>query len=780
MRHAFASALLLFGLLAGAANAAEPGSPSQPPLPLQVADPARRAETRLSVRNLSLRCAPDSSLDTDVILSTLGTEYEQGGEMHFLPVLSLAYDRELHGGEELEWLALWTLGRQPTGVGDNLRAALPLSAGKRSLDWQPPAARIRLLKQLQAGDADWSRFSAPAPDLDLGRLGRPSYTGLVTSSIRRTLDWAGVFNPARFLYRTWLYRRRDLRDRRFQETYQGLVWYLDAVDSTGLAVPQQTMAEIKFHLIRNRSTFAPWVAENQFLESSWAYDSARRQRTISVSSTLMTAANEYRLGFEEFHQPVVNGTPTPVGALLYYDPVVAPAPSEVRWDSPNLFDLRYNPFTDRRVQEFAQQHPGQRIPLALYSYYAVLPRKPVILVDFFDPENPRKREAAAVRMTLLREFLSVAEIQFLYWGVYRPVTYIANKKAFTPLANRVPAMGVEEFRLLLRNRLLFEPALADSLLRRVDRRELNPLMPAAETQRLNAEINYLLLSGNHGANACEAVEEVRRRLFRESTGREVSTLTSEQWRTLEPWLDQRRALRHLGLLAESDQTWEQLRDDSEPSLRVLEVVPPSSRLPTRSTLLNFERRLLEEQARLTPPVPAELEALRQRVERLLARAYDAEGRPAGELERELSDLQRKVMEERRQRETRLAKQQKKRFENTLKKELKWLAQLQAKPDLRLVSGWRIEQAVDFLTGAPEIATRNPILKSVLARYQKKIEQALAATEQLLSRRVYDEEVVETSRLRCLELLSGARLAPRAAGTPPQPAAHLNGEKRRGQ
>lgn len=780
MRRFSGFVLLLLWVLAGVASAAEPGPPSEPPLALQAADPARRAHTRLTVRNLALRCAPDSSLDTDVILSTVGTEYEQDGQTHFLPVLSMAYDRELHGGQELEWLALWTLGRQSTGVGANLRALLPLSAGKRAADWQPPATKVRWLEQLQAGEVDWSRFSAPAPDLDAVRLGRASYTGLVASSLRRILDWAGVANPVRFLYRTWLYRRRDLRDRRFQQTYQGLVWYLDAVDSTGLAVPQPTMAEIKFHLIRNRSTFALWVPENQFLESSWAYDSARRQRTISVSSTLMTAANEYRLGFEEFHQPVVNGTPTPVGALLYYDPAAAPAPSEVRWNSPNLFDLRYNPFTDRRVQELAQQHPGQRIPLALYSYYAALPRKPIILVDFFDPDNPRQREAAAVRMSLLREFLSVTEVQVLYWGVYKPVSFIANKKAFTPLANRVPAMGVEEFRLLLRQRLLFEPSLADSLLRLVDRRELNPLMPAAETERLSAQINYLLLSGNQGADACQAVQDVRRRLYRESTGRDAAALTTEQWRTLEPWLDQRRALRTLGLLAESDQTWERLREDSELPLRTLEAVPPAPRLPTRGTLLAFERRLLEEQDQLAPTLPANLEALRRQVEQLLARVYAQEGRPASDLERDVAELQRRVAEERRQRETLLAKEQKKRFEKTVKKELEWLARLKAKPDLRLVSAWRIEQAVDFLTTAPEVARRNPILQPVLARHQKKIEQALGATEQLLSQQDYDEEIVETTRQRCLAMLSEARLLPRAVTALPQPADRLNGENRRGQ
>lgn len=766
----FCSGLLLLAVacLGGLpGRAQQPPAPPDPPLAVQVADRAERTSANIVVRNAYLSCFAGSPRDWDVVLSTVGAEYEQASETRFMPVLSLAFDRELGDGENLEWMALWNLGKQRTGFWSNLRAVFPFNRRQSSPGWQPPAKKARRLEQLQKGEADGKKLKAQAPDLDAVNLWKPSYTPLVTSALRSALGWADAYSPAQFLYRTWLFRRRDLRDRRFQQTYQGLTWYLDAVDSSGLAVPRETLAAVKFHLIRNRSTFGPWVAEEGFLESAWGYDSHWRQRTLSVSATLMIAANEYGLGYEELYQPVVNGTATPVGGLLYYDPAVAPAASQARWDSPNLFDLGYNPWTDPRVQKLAREHPGERIPLGLYSHYAVLPRKPILLVDFFNPGNARRREAAAVRMNLLREAMGLGAPRLVYWGVYKPTTYIANKKAFTPLANRVPALGLEDFRLLLRARLLFEPELADTLLREVDKRELNPLMPAGATEQLNAQIQYETLRGQEGAEACRQVGAVRQQLYRQFSGRQAEALDAAQRAELRGWLEQQRALIQLSRLAASDQIWEELWEEAAAPLAVLESVELAPRLPTRKVLLNFERRLLDEQQRMGSPAPAELAQAPLQIEALLARAYAAQGRPPDELARDLGNLQRKLAAERRHQEARRAEKQRKQFEARLQQSLEWLARLDGKKDLEVVPPWRVEGAVEFLTEAPEAVRRNGGLEPVLARYRLRVEQALTRTEALLSRRRFEEEEIETARLRCLARLAQARREKLLATTEPK-------------
>lgn len=759
-QKALGGALSLW-LLAGAghAQAQQPAQPGAASLIRRVADPALRSDARPVVRNLSLSCFDDSHLQPDVILSTVGVESQEGGATRFQPVLSLAFDRDVRGGDGLEWMALWNLGKQPTGFWSNLRALVPLNRHPRSVEWRPPTGKLRLLERLESGESEGPFPDAPDPEVDAARLGHPSYAGLATSTLRQALDRASVFNPVQFVYRTWLFRRRDLRDRRFQQTYQALGWYLDAVERSGLEVPHPTLAEVGFHLIRNRSTYAPWVAEAQYFDWTSSYDSAWRQRNNSVSATLLMAANEVGLGFQELREPVESGASRPVGGFLYFDPAVAPRADQVRWPSPNLFDLKYNPFTDRRVQELAAQHPGERIPLALYSYYAVLPRKPILLVDFFDADNAAQREAAAVRMSLFRELLQTGGPGLVYWGLYRPTVYIANKKAFTWLANRVPAMGVEEFRLLLRSGLLFEPELAGALLREVDKRELNPLMPVGPAEQLNARLNYKLLQANHGAAVCQQVREVRQQLLEAFTGATTPNLTPETRAALRGWLDQRRALLGLARLSETPMTWEQLKDESAPVLAVLETVSLSPRLPTRRLLLQFYARLFDEEQRLPGPLPAELADTTAQVERLLARAARAEGRSTEQVARDLHAVQNKILAEQHHEQARLAKKQRDQFKNELAEALDWLDKFRSKGDLLRTSPWRVERAVEFLTQAPALVRQNQRLEPVLARYRSRIEKRLAQTQVLLTRASYQNEIAEGARRRCLELLAASQRAP---------------------
>jgi hypothetical protein len=752
------------GLGPGVLPAQESKPPSPPPPPaLQVGDPAYRSDAQVTVRNTFLRCFADSELASDVVLSTVGTEFEQSGETGFTPVLSLALEREMHGGEGLEWMALWNLGKQPTGFWANFRAVFPLSARKPV---EPPARKVRLWEELESGQADWGSLQAPEPDLDAVRLGRPSPTGLIHAGLRRAFGWMGLYGPAHFLFRSWQARRRDLRDRRFQETYQGLQWYLDAVDSTGLEIPQPTMAAIKFHLVRDLSALAPFVSTREFRESAWSYDSVRRQRNLAVSSTLMTAANEYGLGYEELYQPLVNGTRMPVGGILYYDPTHAPAAGQQRWNSPNLFDLRYNVFADPRVQGLAEQYPNQPIPVALYSYYPALPRKPIILVDFFDADNPRSREAAAVRMGHLADLLQTAQWSLPYWALYQPVTYIATKKAFTPLANRQPAMGLEEFRFLLRNHLLFKPELSETLLREVDKRELNPLMPAGATQQLNAQIHYELLRATQGEKTCRQVADVQQRLYRKLSGRKIETLDRAERLELGGWLEQRRALEELSRLSGSRLPWERLHQESEPALERLGTARLAPRLPARKVLLGFYRRLFEEQQRFEPTMPESFESTTTDVEAILARVYEAEER-SPQLAQDLQELKGKVLAERERADARQVQKRKKEFEKKIQRQLEWLAKLNSKKDLLAVSAWRIERALEFLTGAPSAAAQDPHLQPILERYQRRMAKARASTAALLQQLSYQEELIEGARLRCLALL-GWEVQPLVTATSPSP------------
>jgi hypothetical protein len=219
-------------------------------------------------------------------------------------------------------------------------------------------------------------------------------------------------------------------------------------------------------------------------------------------------------------------------------------------------------------------------------------------------------------------------------------------------------------------------------------------------------------------------------------------------------------------LGSSHLPWERLHQESEPALERLGTARLAARLPARKVLLGFYRRLFEEGRRFEPPMPESLESTTADVEAILARVYEAEHRSA-QLAQDLRELKGKVVAERERTDARQVQKRKKEFEEKIKRQLEWLAKLNSKKDLRVVSAWRIERALEFLTAAPSAAAQDPHLQPILERYQWRMAKARASTADLLQQLSYEEELIEGARLRCLALLEW-ELRPLVAATSSSP------------
>jgi hypothetical protein len=345
----------------------------------------------------------------------------------------------------------------------------------------------------------------------LANLGRSSMGDGFWGGLQRGLSWASVINPAQFVYRSYLHRRNDREERKFQRAYVGLQWLNDLEfnserDSQWVA----TLNDLRFHALRNRSFFGRFLTHAEGMELVHDYESSVRVQLGKTSSWMQGAANEHQLRYQPIYRFTANGDRFPIGGVLYYDPSLGSLPEPGWWSVANPFDLRYDPHTDPEVQRLARENPDELIPLALYTFQTSLALRPIVVVDFFDPGNPRRRESGYEMMVLTREWLAITTGMLGYERIpYHVVSWAANKKGFTYFVDRSSRLGIEELRMALESDLYFDPALREDLLDRADQRVLNPLMRPGRVEEQLARIQLESLRAEGGRALCRQVNEVR-------------------------------------------------------------------------------------------------------------------------------------------------------------------------------------------------------------------------------------------------------------------------------
>ena len=111
---------------------------------------------------------------------------------------------------------MWVYGPSPAGWRRTLRAVLPLPVGAPQASEKDLTRLDNRLGEIRRAPAD-AALPVPDPVVQLINLGRASRRQGILGGLRRGLAWANVVNPAQYLFRTYLSRRKDRRER-----YQGV------------------------------------------------------------------------------------------------------------------------------------------------------------------------------------------------------------------------------------------------------------------------------------------------------------------------------------------------------------------------------------------------------------------------------------------------------------------------------------------------------------------------------------------------------------------------------
>ena len=663
---------------------------------------AKTPGARLVIKDIPLIPPQEMFPGERFVLTTIGSEHESSEGTEFHPLVSVLVDYSFAEAPQGRWLALWNLGHKTPSVGDRFGAVFPvLLPNKKSYQ----GALRKLEKKRQRLEENPARAGSglPEPFLKATEKYRAN-EHLVLAGIKRGLGtvvgfWTTVgpiTYSAHLLYRNYLLRHTDMKERQFEQAYLGLTWYTDLATHTPEAdtLSAEALADLKFKLLASRHFFGRWVKGEEAEDFVHGFESEMRDHLWGTSCLLASIANEYHLGYEEFHRYTAGGVPVALGGILYYDPMLAPEPSQVRWPSFNPFDLTYNPFQDRDVQQAASS--GDRVPLAIYAYQSNMALKPIIAVDFFNPDNPRTREAATYWHKLGDQALAVYTGKGLYiWAANKTGSYMANRKGLTLFSDSKYSLGLEELRLSLLSHLYFEEEAADSLADSMDRLLINPLTQPARTKALRAQIQYLRLA--RPAQLVRLGRRLRSKQVRKVT-RTGGRVGEQELASYRRYLKRQREIRTLRIF---------LEDEHLPSIPPSQITASLSNLYRESLdpdpeLVNFllHFRLDLEQRPLLARYPEPASWIPD-VDKVLVRLYEAEGRTPELL---ASDLQT-VAAKQEKAALELAQEYRKRqfgkFQDLTRLHLLVLQQFaENEGDLMTVSPWYLTDALQFFARAP--------------------------------------------------------------------------------
>ncbi len=710
-----------------------------------------------------------------LVLSTVGVQHEWAGTTEFHPLVAILIDRTFTDSPEGEWLAIWNLGSKSPGFLSRLRAALPGFTASKKVRPRELNGLLDKLERFEELESQ-GKIKTPKPYLKITQKHRRSTAGLILSSVKRGLSFTNISWPAQVLFRSYLLRNKDLQEREFEHAYLGLSWYQDLSGATETeeSLGLDSIEKIKFQLLTDRHILGRWVDPEARENYVHGFEAEIRDHLWGTSCFLASAANDHHLAYEELRRVGDDGVPLALGGILYYDPELAPEPDQVRWGIANPFDLTYNPFTDERVLRAASD--GTRVPLAIYVYQSNLALKPIVAVDFFNPDNPRIREAATYWRKMGNEAISAAGgIGLLYSLLNRAFTFVANRKELTWFGDKKLALGIEELRLSLLSHLYFEPPAADQLADRVDRVVVNPLVQPARLQAVRAQLHYRSLLADEGAELLRLGRALRLKNVRKRLDKNRGVITSEDYETYRSLLVRDEHLKRLRLV---------MRDKYLPSVPFESVAGSLRALASETAWHDREsiRELMEFRFSMEDRPPRWRGAggpndLLAETDQALADIYRASGWTPEKLRADLetaSEARRAKQEKHR---LELQKRHTKLFARGLKEHEGFLrSYVKDEGDLTTHSPWYLAEAIQFFREVPVAVRINPQVSELYAKRKTEVEQLLAQVENKLAAASpapgLEQGWLEEQRVATLRSLRTAQSELRAAldGPPAKPAA----------
>jgi hypothetical protein len=178
--------------------------------------------------------------------------------------------------------------------------------------------------------------------------------------------------------------------------------------------------------------------------------------------------------------------------ILYIRGAGLPDPPPA-WPNRNPFDLDYNPFTHPELNEWMQQDPEKRIPLAFYVFLSSYRLKPVLVADFVKPGRPRAQEYTSALKLGLNNFFAVTRIPLFVTSLKRAADYGMNRKDASSFVTKSKVSGIESARLFARLGWNFDDDTNHLLLKAMEARTSNPLAGSFKRQAVAAEGNLKAL-----------------------------------------------------------------------------------------------------------------------------------------------------------------------------------------------------------------------------------------------------------------------------------------------
>jgi len=287
---------------------------------------------------------------------------------------------------------------------DRLRSVWILTSTRPTL-WQRTASALSF-GYFRAGSKRHAG-RVPSPAIDLAAPSKSLYGNLLGDSLQAMeLDPLGM--AVRSTTRTY---RTNSDDYTKLQVFQALVTLdnlaLDnlAPESGGQSVlTEGQLREIYSRLSLSTRTFGGLVRE-RYLSTYYDKETSQLQQTRGHNRELLRQRAELN---DLYFEPLAVASGTPSEALLWV------ARSDLEHPADRPFDKQFlgiaNPWTDARVQHWTgysqlryfdsdnrpvskdapEAHPVDMIPLALYSLN--YPRVPLLLADFRNSLNPKRRE----------------------------------------------------------------------------------------------------------------------------------------------------------------------------------------------------------------------------------------------------------------------------------------------------------------------------------------------------------------------------------------------------
>ena len=429
----------------------------------------------LEIRNHPLEIENNSDHPYRFVLSVLGVR-----QAEFVPLLAVVLDPE--DSTPHQWIAVWNLSSSSPGFIQRVKAALPFPW------WSPRGG---------AGGTAGSIRRLPKPVLTARGRKSGAKGRFVWAAARTVSDFASFFSPGRFALETYRDHRNDLDERQFHQLYSLLLLYEEAAarQSSDRNLGLRAIMDLKYTALINREALGIvvsgrseyWVVDN--------FETRMREKMGKAAAYLHSRATLQDLRFQEVHFGLDGRWPLFRTAVLSI--CKADLPKQPRsWPKNNPFDLGYNPFEHPKVLARMDENPEEEIPLAYYVLISDFKLRPVIVLNFFNPGNPGRRQDTAVLRNTAENLLSVYGLPLHLQALRYIGSWSLGRKDVTYFSTRSVSSGIEPAKLFARMGWHFDEDTNRLLLRMLDRRTSNPLADSFARQAENARTRHQAITRN--------------------------------------------------------------------------------------------------------------------------------------------------------------------------------------------------------------------------------------------------------------------------------------------